>query len=103
MPICGMNNPGDGTPSFKLAKHPPACTSEEQADDDVLGKYAPNERYDHREKLVERPKADELGIIQSLWNDILLHDNTTLKEPNPDALVESLMSRPGRGRDPRRL
>src|SRR6218665_2625324 len=72
MPIGQVEQPRARASCLSFFETPPARAREQHANENVLSQNAPDERYDHRQDLIQGPQPDQLGIIQMRRYDVLV-------------------------------
>ena len=79
MPIGKMQDPIHRTPGLQFAITEPCSDGPYEADDYVLRENSPGEWDHHHEEFIKRPEPDQLGVVEMLWDGILVQ-----KSPPPN-------------------
>ena len=72
VPVRQVDQPRSRPSRFGFSEPHPAENGQANPDDDVLGQDPPGKGDDQREELVQRPKADELRIVEVRWDYVLV-------------------------------
>src|SRR3546814_8227058 len=86
VPVSSMHQLRALVARLRLPQAEPGNDRQACADDDVLRKDAPGEGDQHPRKLIDRPEADKLRIVEPPWNNIPV-GHATLPSSSRDQMV----------------